>query len=444
MRPFALAWCLVLVVSACGGASAPGGPPGSPGGGGPGGKGPQKPVVVRTAVAREERVERVVELTGTLAGEEQVTVSAEVEGRVERVVKDLGDVVEAGGALVQLAAHAPRLQVAQADADYHTALARVGVDDAGLDSVDVDAASSVRRAVADHDEAKRQLARAVELSEKKVASQAELDAAKTREAIADAALAAARDDARANLATARARRATLGLAKKRLADTTIASPVAAVVAARLVGLGELVKAGQPIATVVATSRLKLRAEVPERYADVVVKGLSLDVVAGSNDAPARGVVSRVGPLVDAASRTFPIEALFENADGRLKPGTFARASVVTGVDEAVIAVPETAVASLAGVTKVYVVDDSDTPNKAAPRNVTVLRKQGSNALVAGELKAGERVITTAIARLFPGAAIEIDTSSTSTQPPPSPTETPQTPTSPSSTTPSTTPQKETK
>ncbi len=379
-----------------------------------------KPVVVRVVSATEERVDRVIEITGTLAGSEQVTVSAEVEGRVDRVVADLGDVVKEGGLLVQLAPQVPRLMAAQADAEYATSLARVGVDpanEAGLDAATPEGVSAVKRALADRDEAKRTLARIQELYDKKVAAIADLDAARTKDAVADAAYAAARDDALANIAVARAKRAALGLANKRVRDTSIVSPVGGVVAARLVSLGELVKAGQPIAQVVVSGTLKLRGDVPERYADVVVKGLALDVEAGPLSTPAHGEVARVGPLVDSGSRTFPIEAVFDNAKGSLKPGSFARARVVTGVDEAVIAVPEVAVASLAGVTRVYVVDDDADPPKAVERRVQVLRKRGSDALVSGELKNGDRVIVTAIARLFPGAPIEIDkTNATTTAP----------------------------
>ncbi len=403
MRPLALLVVVGVAALGCGG----------PADGGRG-KGAGKAVVVRAVEAQEEKVERVVEITGTLAGAEQVMVSAEVEGRVDRVAADLGDDVKEGGLLVQLGRQVARLQAAQADADYATALARVGVDpsaqsdDAKLDAAGPEGVASVRRAKADRDEANRTLARIQELFDKKVASQSDLDTAHTRDVVAEAGYAAAHDEAVASIAVARSRRAAWGLARKRLADTSIQSPVAGVVASRLVSLGELVKPGQVVAVVVVKDTLKLRADVPERYADVVVKGLSLDVDAGALSTAARGTVARVGPLVDAASRTFPIEAVFDNKEGRLKPGSFARARVVTGLDESVIAVPETAVSNLAGVTKVFVVDDEGGAFKAQERRVQVLRKRGSEALVTGDLKPGDRVITTAIARLFPGAPIELE------------------------------------
>lgn len=399
---------VIALALGCGGSAPPSAMGGGPGG--PGGKG-GKPVTVRAVLVKEERVERVVELTGTLRGTEEVVVSAEVDGRVERVAADLGDTVKAGATLIALARETPRLQVAQADADYATALARAGTDDAGLDTATPEAVAAVRRAAADRDDAVLNLKRITELSQKGVASQSELDSAKAREQIAQAAQAAARDDAAANIATARARRAALGLTKKRLADTLIGSPVDGVVAERLVGLGELVKPTQPVMRVVQTNPLKLRGDVPERYADVIKKDLTLDLDVDALKITARGVIARVGPAVDGDSRTFPIEAEFNNDDGRLKPGAFARARVVIGEDELVFAVPETAISNVAGVARVYVVDD----DQAADRRVQVLRKRGSDALITGDLKAGDRVIVTAIARLFPGAPITIDDG-----PPPSP------------------------
>ena len=104
---------------------------------------------------------------------------------------------------------------------------------------------------------------------------------------------------------------------------------------------------------------------------------------------------------------------FNNPDGKLKPGLFARARVVIGNDETVLAVPETAVSALAGVTKVFVLEDG----VAKERKVDVLRKRGSDALVAGELKAGEQVIITGIARLFEGAEVKLDGAPASSSPP---------------------------
>lgn len=410
MRPsLALSFAAALLVSAaCGDKAAPGA--GAPGGAG--GK-PKGPVIVRTMEAKEEVVDRVVEVTGTLGGAEEVVVSAEVDGRVERVAADLGDVVAKGATLVQLQATTPRLLAEQADADFLQSLAKLGVPGDELDNVEPMKLASVKRAEADLAEARRNTGRVRELHGKGVVTQNDLDTVETRERVAEAAHQSAREDAAAAVATARSKRAALGLARKRLNDTTVTSPISGVVSERKIALGELVKAGTPVYTVVVSDPLKLRGDVPERYAGEVKPDMDVTVSLDALGLEATGKISRVGPSVASSSRTFRVEALVPNPDGKLKPGLFARARVTIGNDETVLAVPETAVSALAGVTKVFVLEDG----VAKERKVDVLRKRGSDALVAGELKAGEQVIITGIARLFEGAEVKLDGAPASSSPP---------------------------
>lgn len=390
---FLTAVTLALALAACGGKA--------PAAAGRGAKGP---VVVRVGEARLERVDRVVEITGTLGGDEEVTVAAEVDGRVERVVADLGDEVKAGGALVKLAAAELRWKAEGARAEYQQALAQAGVDEAGLDGFSAENHAAVRRAAADDAEARRNLERGRELFKRGLAAQGELDALETRERVADAAHQSALEAARSARATALARRAAWGLAKKKLDDATIAAPVQGRVARRHVSLGAYVKVGQPIADVVTVDPLKLRGEVAERYAGQVAPGMPVTVRVDAGGREEQGTISRVGPAIAASSRTFPVEARVKNAEGLLQPGAFARAEIRLGEDEEVVAVPETAVSSVAGVTKVFVEVDG----KAVERKVTVLRKRGADALLAGDLQAGDRVILTGIARLFDGAEVKVD------------------------------------
>src|SRR4026209_2261426 len=60
---------------------------------------------VKTDAVRQESVRRTLEVVGTLAAEDQVTVSSEVDGVVRRVLADLGDRVAAGQPLVELDCH---------------------------------------------------------------------------------------------------------------------------------------------------------------------------------------------------------------------------------------------------------------------------------------------------------------------------------------------------
>ncbi|HLV61577.1 MAG TPA: efflux RND transporter periplasmic adaptor subunit [Fredinandcohnia sp.] len=364
---------------------------------------PRGPVSVRTIELRAEAVERVVEVSGPLAGLEEVTVSAEVDGRVAAIAADLGDAVDVGAPLLRLDPSELRLQVARAESEYLESLARLGIDDRELGSFDPATQAEVRRTLADLEEARRNLARGEELFGRNLLAQGEVDALRTRVRIAEAAYQQALESARSAFALAKGRKAALSLAQKKLRDATIVSPIRGVVARRLVALGEYIRAGQPVAVVVMTDPLKLQAEIPERYVGQIAPGMEVEIrTAGSE--PHRGTVSRVGPLVSGTSRTFPIEALFERPGKRLRPGVFAAGVVRLGVDEEVFAVPETAISSVAGVTKVFVVEKG----VARERSVTLLRKRGSDALVQGGLRDGETLAVTGIARLYDGAPVRVE------------------------------------
>lgn len=390
MRRFFPAIALGLLVAACSG-------------GGPNTARSRGPVIVRTQELRAESVERVVEVTGPLAGMEEVTVSAEVDGRVVEVVADLGDEVLVGAPIVRLDRTELRLQAARAESEYLESLARLGIDEAALDSFDPETQADVRRTRADLEEARRNLERGEELLSRDLLAVGEVDALRTRLRVAEAAYQQALESARSTFALAKGRRAALALAQKKVRDATITSPIRGVVARRLVALGEYIRAGQAVAVVVMTDPLKLQAEVPERYVGRILPGMEVEISAAGTNGH-RGKVSRVGPLVSGTSRTFPIEALFEEPAEHLRPGVFASGVIRLGTDEEVFAIPETAISSVAGVHKVFVAVDG----VARERPVVVLRKRGSDALVQGPLESGEALILTGIARLYDGAEVQLD------------------------------------
>ena len=78
------------------------------------------------------------------------------------------------------------------------------------------------------------------------------------------------------------------------------------------------------------------------------------------------------PSVDQATRTFGIEALVENPDRVLKPGFFAKGTIALKMDDNVMAVPDDAVSTLAGVSTVYVIENG----KARQQIVTLGAHEG--------------------------------------------------------------------
>ena len=196
----------------------------------------------------------------------------------------------------------------------------------------------------------------------------------------------------------------LELARKRLKDTAIVAPFDGSVRKRLVNIGESVKEKTPLMSLVATQALKLQGEVPERFAPQVDVGHAVRVEVEAY--PGRrfaGAITRVSPVVDVESRTFTVEASVPNPGGVIKPGFFAKASIVTGMERNVPFVPEEAVVSFAGIVKVYVIAQG----KAEERRIAVGQRRDGWVEILEGVKAGETVATSGLSQLATGTAVTV-------------------------------------
>jgi len=100
-------------------------------------------------------------------------------------------------------------------------------------------------------------------------------------------------------------------------------------------------------------------------------------------------------------RTFTVEALVDNTDLRLKPGFFAKGVILTTRDENVLAVPDAAVSTLAGVSSVYLVQDG----KIAQQTITLGVRQGDLWEVVDGLKGNETLAASRLNELATGISV---------------------------------------
>lgn len=314
------------------------------------------PVVTRPA-------ERSVEITGTLYGEEEVTISAKVPGRVASIAADLGDQVSPGGVLASVEQTDYLLAVNEQRATLDAALAKLGIDQVPTGDFDVSSLPVVARAQAEARNAQARLDRARRLFDRTPPLLSEQDYAdiQTQNEVAATSAAVERLNAASLLADARTSAAALSIAQQRLADATITVPrepkLDYQVAARMVAVGELVSPNQPVFRLVAVDRVKFRGQVPERFASQITLHAPATLMADAYDHPFSATVSRIAPAVDPATRSFAVEILAPNPDRHLKPGSFIHARIVTGLDSAARFVPASAVSQFAGVSRLYSVVD---------------------------------------------------------------------------------------
>lgn len=400
-------------------------------------KGPAeiKPFPVTVAKVEARPVQRSVETIGSLLAWEEVQVKSELPGTLARLRADLGDRVTSGGILAEFDKREAQLAADQAEADLLAARetlvrARATADAsrANLTRVKEQLATlqaDVARARAQLGWAALELERSRQLLAKELIAARDVDNARTQHQVAVAQLQMAQTAvnqhpdqvriAQAQLesdlaafkvaeAQVKQREAGLGLARKRLGDTTVSAPLAGVVARRHVSAGEYVRENAVLFTLVVSDPLKYTGTIPERFAPEVRPGQAVQVSVEAFPGRAfAGQVTRVAPAVDVQTRSLSLEARVSNADGQLRPGFFAKGMVLTRKQEGVAFVPADAVTYFVGITKLFVVADG----KAQERQVrTGTREAGWVEIMEG-VKPGETVATGNLSQLFNGAPVTV-------------------------------------
>ncbi|MCC6264137.1 MAG: efflux RND transporter periplasmic adaptor subunit [Bryobacterales bacterium] len=356
---------------------------------GPGGEGAIKSRNVKVTPAAMGSISRTVEVNGTLAAQDQVAVAFKVAGRIDRLPVDLGDTVKPGQLLAGLDRTDFDLAVAQAAAALEQARARLGLTANQADAqVSVERAPLVLQAKAALDEARLSRDRAQQMFDQKLISKADFDTADANFRIADGRHQDAIEEIRNRQATLAQRKTELQLARQRLADSELRAPIAGAVLAREGSVGQYVAPGSSVVTIVRMSPLRLQLPVPERAASGVRVGQSITLRLENDTNTYSGVVSRLSPAIDPTNRTLLVEATIPNDSGRLKPGSFVQASLVTKAGEQAIFVPGSALVVFAGIEKVFLVEEG----KSVERLVRSGRRADGRIEIVEGLKAGDRVV----------------------------------------------------
>ncbi len=157
-----------------------------------------------------------------------------------------------------------------------------------------------------------------------------------------------------------------------------------------------------MATVVSIDPLRVELTVPEQAISQIKPGqpvrLTVDAYPGEEFA---ATVRFVSPSVRVDQRALTVEAIAANTDGRLKPGLFATAFIQQGSPAPALTIPDTAVETVSGTSRVYVVKDA----KADERIVTTGDKVGGVVEITSGVAQGEQVIVDPRGRITDGMPV---------------------------------------
>ena len=358
------------------------------------------PIPVASVAAVERPMARFLQVTGTLAAEEQADVAAETAGRVVATPVERGTAVPAGGPLVRLATIELAAQADEANANAAQIEARLGIT--GDAPFEVDRVPEVANARANLTLAESEFTRAKQLVDRQLLSRSDFDQKSAQAEVARRQYEIARNSAAQQYQALVAARARVTLARKAVDDAVVRAPFAGVVGERLVSVGDYVTRGTKVAVVLRTEPLRVQLTVPEQLSGEVAVGrpVALQVESYPGETFA-GRVRYVSPAVTTESRALVVEAVVPNAGGRLKPGSFVTARIEQASERPAILVPAASVRTSGATARVYVV----AANRAEERVVTTGDVTGDLIEIVTGLKTGEQVATSNQDRLTDGAAV---------------------------------------
>jgi RND family efflux transporter MFP subunit len=358
------------------------------------------PVTIETARAVEQPMTRFIRASGTLTAQDSAEVAAEIAGRVIATPVERGMPVRMGAELIRIAATEVEAQAQEADANVAQIQARLGQPE-GPD-LDVDRVPEVASAKATHDLAQADFARTRMLFDKQLIAQSEFDLRQAQVETTRRQYETARNGALQQHQALAAARARATLARKALADTVVRAPFDGVVAERVVSVGDYVTRGTKVATVMRINPLRVALTVPAQHMTAVAAGravsFTIDAYPGQTF---EGVVRYVSPDVRADSRALVVEALVPNQANTLKPGLFATALIEEASKSPGVLVPSSAVRTLAGTSRVFVLSG----DHVEERIVTLGQSVGELVEITTGVKAGDVVANSGVNQLVDGTKV---------------------------------------
>ncbi|HWP83763.1 MAG TPA: efflux RND transporter periplasmic adaptor subunit [Terriglobia bacterium] len=353
-------------------------PPGAAPGMGPGGGNfGDRPAQVEVGIAVEMPVREQLSLVGSLKPKQQVEVVPKITGRIQRLLVDVGDLVKEGQLLAELEGEELEQQVLRAEATLAVANATLSQRQAELANARADQARGAQL-----------------LSEGLVSVQSQ-DSLETRVRVVESQL---------TLAQAQVRQAQADLAELRIRQqqTRVVSPLSGFIGRRYVDPGALVNANSPIVSVLNLDSLITEVKVPEEHVGNLQVGnrtlVSIDALGGQTF---QGRVSRIAPLLDAATRSGLVQVEIANPGGRLKAEMSARILMEMGTEHRAVVVPRDAVVMRGQQTGVNVLEGDRVRFQLIETGIST--PQGVE-VIAG-LKPGTTIVTRGSQGLQDGARV---------------------------------------
>ena len=319
------------------------------------------PTAVTTVVAQKETWPATMDVIGTAAAIQGVTVSADLPGTIDKIHFESGQWVKEGDVLVELDTRQERAQLASLEAQRDLAGINYG--------------------------------RAQELVKEGVIAKQEFDNAAAQQ---------------------KATEAQVGDIKAAIARKTIRASFSGVLGIRQVSLGQYLAAGQSIVSLQTLSPIYVNFGVPQQDSGKMIAGHTLRVT--SQDVPGVNFMGRILALdsvINEQTRNIQVQAVVTNKDNRLRPGMFVQVQLPLGSPKQVIPLPASAINYAPYGDSVYVISNMTDPKGKQYKGVRqqVVKVEGSRGdqvgVVSG-INPGDEIVSSGVFKLRNGAPVLVN------------------------------------
>jgi membrane fusion protein, multidrug efflux system len=319
------------------------------------------PTAVTTDVAKESEWQPTLQSVGSITAVNGVNISTDLAGIVRQIAFESGNKVRSGDLLV-------RLDTVQEEAQLH-------------------------QSEAQRDFAAVTLKRDKDLVEKHAIAQSDYDNAE---------------------AAFRQSQAAVDQFNALIARKTLRAPFDGVTGIRQVNLGQYLKEGDMVVTLQAFDPIYVNFSLPQQDLSKLAVGQSVTLhVDAYEDQSFQGKITAINSLVDQATRNIQVQATFANSDSRLRPGMFAKVSVIMNEKQNVVAIPATAIHYAPYGDSIFIVSEMKDPQGKEYKGVKEQfiktgQSRGDMIAITSGLKPGDEVVTSGVFRLKTGAHVSVN------------------------------------
>ncbi len=193
----------------------------------------------------------------------------------------------------------------------------------------------------------------------------------------------------------------------RLRDRVLTAPFSGVLGFRQVSVGAYVSPGQPVATLIDDSQMRLEFGVPSIYLTSLRAGL--EIRANTKDMPGRNFVGKLTSIdnaIDPVTLAVKVRATLPNSDGALKAGT-SMSVALASQPRTSLSAPEISVIAEGSKNFVFVIETDKQPATVRKTEITIgMREPGVVEVLSG-LESGQMVVTDGVLKVRPGGAVQI-------------------------------------